>query len=241
MKNVRFTYAVLAVFILTACGFEDDDTRPEINPNPNPPEMNNPPIRFLALGDSYTIGEAVDEDQRWPNQLAARLAEFDQPVSEVTFVARTGWTTTELDEAIAETELSPPYDLVSLLIGVNDQFRGFDVAAYRPRLETLLNQAIAFANGDASRVFLVSIPDYAYTPFGGGSMSISQGIDAYNAVKAQTANDYGVSYINITPISRRGIELPNLVAGDGLHPSGEQYRRWVEEEILRVVRELIRT
>lgn len=241
MKNVRFTYAVLAVFILTACGFEDDDTRPEINPNPNPPEMNNPPIRFLALGDSYTIGEAVDEDQRWPNQLAARLAEFDQPVSEVTFVARTGWTTTELDEAIGETELSPPYDLVSLLIGVNDQFRGFDVAAYRPRLETLLNQAIAFANGDASRVFLVSIPDYAYTPFGGGSMSISQGIDAYNAVKAQTANDYGVSYINITPISRRGIELPNLVAGDGLHPSGEQYRRWVEEEILRVVRELIRT
>ncbi|MEM6398039.1 MAG: SGNH/GDSL hydrolase family protein [Bacteroidota bacterium] len=200
----------------------------------------NEPISFLALGDSYTIGEAVDEDQRWPNQLARRLEEFDQPVSEVKIVARTGWTTTELDAGIADADLSPPYDLVSLLIGVNDQFRGLDVATYRPKLENLLNQAIAFADNDASRVFLVSIPDYAFTPSFGGSTSVSQGINAYNAVKAQVANDYNVPFINITNISRRGLETPSLVAGDGLHPSGEQYQRWVDEEILRVVREMIR-
>ncbi|MEM7573459.1 MAG: SGNH/GDSL hydrolase family protein [Bacteroidota bacterium] len=225
---------LLILLMLCTCGSTNDDDMP----TPIPPGAQEPaptPLRYLALGDSYTIGEDVAEQDRWPNQLARELGNSDFPVGEVQFVATTGWTTDALDNGMNNADLTPPYDLVSLLIGVNDQFRGFDVATYRPKLENLVNRAIEQAGGDTSRVFIVSIPDYAFTPFGNGRESITNGVNAYNAVKAQVANDYGLPYINITPISRQGLDRPELVAQDGLHPSGEQYRLWVQEEIRRVV------
>ena len=228
---------LLCLLMLCTCGSTNIDNMP--TPTPAPEQEEDTSLRFLALGDSYTIGEAVAEEDRWPMQLARELGNSNFPVGEVKIIATTGWTTTELGNGIDQAEFSPPYDLVSLLIGVNDQFRGFDVATYRPRLEDLLNRAISLAGGDSSKVFMVSIPDYAFTPFGGGRESITNGVNAYNAVKAQVANDYGIPYINITPISRRGLDQPELVATDGLHPSGEQYRLWVEEEIKQVVLSLL--
>ena len=150
-------------------------------------------------------------------------------------VARTGWTTDELNQGINQrTDLRETYDLVSLLIGVNNQYRGYSIDQFALDFAALLNRAILFAGGRAERVFVLSIPDYAYTPFGGGDMDISEEIDAFNAVNAQITMDRGVRYFDITPISRRGLDQPDLVAGDGLHPSGKQYGLWVQQMLLTV-------
>lgn len=183
---------------------------------------------YLALGDSYTIGESVSEAERYPNQLADSLSKRSVFLDPVDIVARTGWTTDELDAGINDrTNLKATYDLVSLLIGVNNQYRGRPVDEYEEEFRALLQRAIDFAGGDKERVFVISIPDYAYTPFGNGNNTISEGIDAFNAVNESVTGSYGISYFNITPISREGLAQPDLVANDGLHPSGAQYARWV--------------
>ena len=192
------------------------------------------PVRFLALGDSYTIGEGVEETKRWPNQLADTLAmrgiEMDRPV----IVARTGWTTAELNDGIAEANLWGPFDLVSLLIGVNNQFRGpsrgYTQQGYRTEFAELLQQAIGFAGGDASRVFVVSIPDYSVTPFvsEANKARVAEEIEQYNAINQEESITAGVAYFNITPVSRLAAEDPSLLAPDGLHPSASMYRKWVE-------------
>ncbi len=176
----------------------------------------------LYLGDSYTIGESVPESARWPALLAARL-KLPKPQ----IIAKTGWTVAELDAAIDATKPVGPYAMVTLLIGVNDQYRGGSAADYKPAFRALLTRAVGFAGGDASKVLVVSIPDYGRTPFGAAkAASIGPEIDAFNAVNKAEAAKIGARYVDITPASRW--DRPDWVAKDGLHPSGAQYIAWTD-------------
>jgi lysophospholipase L1-like esterase len=186
-------------------------------------------IRYLAIGDSYTIGERVAINERYPEQLVEALRKDNITIQSSRIIARTGWTTEDLSTAITDAKLNDStYSMVSLLIGVNNQYRGRNVETYAPEFEKLLQKAIQLANGKKEKVFVVSIPDYAYTSFGNGNAQISAGIDAYNKVNKEISDKYGVTYFNITPISREGLMDKELVATDGLHPSGKQYKRWVD-------------
>ena len=184
--------------------------------------------RYLALGDSYTIGESVGVEERWPHQLVARLRERGVNVATPEIVARTGWTTDELSGAIAEANPQGPYDLVTLLIGVNNQYRGRDVEQYRGEFTALLRQAIVFAGGDARRVVVVSIPDWGVTPFAKerDTTKIATEIDRYNAVNREEASRLGARYVDVTPGSRRAATEASLIAADGLHPSAKMYAEW---------------
>jgi lysophospholipase L1-like esterase len=202
-------------------------------------------IRYLALGDSYTIGESVPEEDRWPNQLAARLktspqfGEADGSL-EVTIIARTGWTTEELWEAIQAVEIKPPYDLVSLLIGVNNQYRGRDIEEYRKGFIFLLKKAIEYAGGDPNHVVVLSIPDWGVTPFASSrdSEKIAVEIDQFNSVNEEESKKAGVHYVDVTPISRAAVNDPSLIAADGLHPSGKMYAKWVRQMLPTVLKML---
>ncbi len=185
---------------------------------------------FLALGDSYTIGESVAESMRWPEQLVSQLNENGHQFKKPTIIARTGWRTDQLSEAIENTTLTPPYDLVGLLIGVNNQYQGKSIEVYQKDFEELLKMAITLAGNDKNRVFVVSIPDYGFTPFGAAKREkISRELDDFNAINKSIALQYQVAYFNITDISRSDVK--GLVAEDNLHPSGEQYRLWVNKMI----------
>ncbi|MBT1706142.1 SGNH/GDSL hydrolase family protein [Chryseosolibacter indicus] len=187
------------------------------------------PIKFLALGDSYTIGESVSENERWPALLGLVLKEEGYSVSDTLIIATTGWRTDDLKRAIQAQKPDQHFNLVSLLIGVNNQYQGKSVESYEPEFEDLLSIAIQHAGGDRSKVFVVSIPDYGYTPFGKDKqVEISKAIDAFNSANQKITEHYGIKYINITDISRRGFEDSSLVAADGLHPSGKMYGLWVE-------------
>lgn len=197
--------------------------------------------RFLALGDSYTIGEGVAPEERWPERLTARLrAEgFDLVPPEI--VAVTGWTTDELSAGIEEADPQGPYALVSLLIGVNNQYRGRDVGEYRAEFRALLRRAVAFGGGEAGRVLVVSIPDWGATPFAQddarSAAQITGEIDAYNAEACAEAEAAGARFVDVTPLSRT--DDPAYVTGDGLHPSGAQYAAWTEH-ILPAARAALR-
>lgn len=179
--------------------------------------------RYLALGDSYTIGESVPAEERFPVQLARQLGLGDPEI-----IAKTGWTTDELNAAIDDAKPRGPYDLVTLLIGVNNQYRGRDAEQYRGEFAALLQRAIGFAGGNPKKVIVVSIPDWGVTPFAEGRdrAKIASEIDRYNAINREEAGKAGARYVDITPISR-GTDL-SLVAGDGLHPSGKQYTEWTK-------------
>jgi lysophospholipase L1-like esterase len=188
-----------------------------------------PKLTYLALGDSYTIGESVGESERWPMQLIAQLNAVGKNYDVPKIIATTGWRTDDLGNAIWKEDPKPGYDLVSLLIGVNNQYQGKSVDAYKPDFEELLKKAISLAGGDKKRVFVVSIPDYGYTPYGKPKQAtISVELDKFNAANKEITEKMGVRYINITDISRKGFEDPQLVAADGLHPSGKQYKLWVD-------------
>jgi lysophospholipase L1-like esterase len=186
-------------------------------------------LTYLALGDSYTIGESVEENERWPVQLKDSLKVRGVLLDTPEIIATTGWRTDQLKEAMSSKDRFD-YDLVSLLIGVNNQYQGKSVESYRPEFEELLKLAIERAGGDKERVFVLSIPDYGYTPFGESNRErISSELDVYNSVNQEITNQYGIKYFNITGISRKGLVEPGLVASDGLHPSGDQYALWVKE------------
>lgn len=188
---------------------------------------------YLALGDSYTIGEGVGADDRWPVRLAAALAGSGIPLSEPRIIARTGWTTAELLEAIGA--VSPPpsanHDLVTLLIGVNDQYRGHGLGVFRSGFEALLARAVELAANDARRVVVVSIPDWSVTPFARsdprGQAAIAAEIDAFNAVAHQLATASGAAFVDVTAASRRAAHDGDLLAADSLHPSASMYETWV--------------
>ena len=195
-------------------------------------------IRYLALGDSYTIGESVSESERWPNQLAAVLAEKNIQ-ADVKIIARTGWTTDELWLGIQADPPQGTYDLVTLLIGVNNQYRGYSPNQYREQFRFLLNKCIEYAGEEVNRVVVVSIPDWSATPYAVRFSKpvdvISKEIDLFNAINREETDKAGAHYVDITPLSRQ-IEgdLP-LLASDGLHPSGEMYKLWVEKALPTVV------
>ena len=222
MQTIHLLLIVL--LSITACA---DDSQPDNTDETNQPD----PLTYLALGDSYTIGESVAQSERWPVQLAARLDADGIDIQAPDIIATTGWTTRNLIDGIAAADIEgQTYDLVSLLIGVNNQFQGRPIQEYRDEFTELLNAAIAFAGGDKERVFVVSIPDYGYTPFGASNQAaISAGVDAFNDAARSITESKDIAFYNITPISREWEAGDNtLVASDGLHPSGEQYRRWVE-------------
>jgi len=196
------------------------------------------PVHFLALGDSYTIGQSVSIYDRWPNQLAAELTNRGYNVADVTFIAQTGWRTDNLKTAIDQQQPLTGFNLVSLLIGVNNQFQGGNTSTYYTQFENLLKTAILLASNKPEHVFVLSIPDYAYTPYGGGSSIISAQIDQFNSINKVLSENYKVKYVDITPISRMGILKPELVASDGLHPSGIMYGLWVQEILKSVEKEL---
>ena len=186
-------------------------------------------IRMLALGDSYTIGEGVAIDDRWPMQLAAMLRARGLSVATPTIVARTGWTTDELSAGIDDARLKGTFDLVTLLIGVNNQYRGRSADEYRVQFRALLARAVGFAGGRASHVIVVSIPDWGATPFADGrdGARIALDIDAFNAVNRDESVRVGAPYVDVTPISRRAASEHDLIGGDGLHPSPRMYAAWV--------------
>ena len=189
-----------------------------------------PASHYLALGDSYTIGESVSVADRWPNQLAKLLQDQGIPI-EVTIIARTGWTTDELWQGIQATKIQPPYDLVSLLIGVNNQYRGYDIREYRKEFVFLLNQAIEYAGKRPDHVIVLSIPDWGVTPFASGRdrEQIAKQINEFNAVNRKESQAAGVHYVNVTPISREAVEDTALIASDRLHPSGKMYAAWADK------------
>jgi len=188
------------------------------------------PLRYLALGDSYTIGESVTFDQRWTTQLAERWS-TNGAKWKTTTIAKTGWTTDELNQALNEADLALPYDRVSLLIGVNNQYRGREVEPYRFELNGLIQRAIGYAGGRKDEVFLVSIPDWGVTPFAEKRdiALIAQQIDQYNEAMHQEAKAHGLNWIDITPISRRKSVQSDWIAPDGLHPGPSMYQAWVEK------------
>ena len=189
-------------------------------------------LRLLALGDSYTIGEGLPEAERWPEQFCAALRELDVEIAGPRIIARTGWTTDELSSAINDAEPLGEWDMVSLLVGVNNQYRGRDLENYRDEFSALLGRAIGFAGGRKDRVMVLSIPDWGVTPFGQGcgrdTLRISAEIDAFNAVNREIADANGVFWLDITGLTREFGARPDMLAGDGLHPSGAMYALWVE-------------
>lgn len=185
---------------------------------------------FLALGDSYTIGEMVESSQRWPNQLIKLMESEHEKYNIPIPIAHTGFTTDELLQSIQQFNIAGKFDLVSLLIGVNNQYRNYSTAIYEKEFEELLQYAISKAN-EKSKVFVVSIPDWGFTPFGDqdkrGPEQIGKEIDLYNAMAKEICKKNNVTFIDITAISRN--HDSTLLASDLLHPSGKQYGLWAEK------------
>jgi len=222
MKSFIITFCCFPVILIFSCA-----------KNKYPFQMTEPKkaYTYLALGDSYTIGQSVLSSENFPNQTVQLLNQQNYNFKSPEILATTGWTTDELQTNINNHVFTPPYDFVSLLIGVNNQYRGRTVENYKPEFESLLKQAIQFAGGNANRVIVVSIPDWGVTPFANGRdrAQIAREIDDYNAANRYISGIYKVHYIDITPGSREAATDLSLVAGDGLHPSAKEYTRWAQK------------
>ncbi|WP_289023236.1 SGNH/GDSL hydrolase family protein [uncultured Salegentibacter sp.] len=221
-------YIIFLSFIVIGCGTsnvisEDSETG-------NSYAMD---YSYLALGDSYTIGESVPESARWPVQLAVRLRERGYKVAPPKIIAKTGWTTGNLLSVMrSELNYTRKFDLVSILIGVNNQYQGKSIEAYEKELREIFKLALNHSKQREKGVFAVSIPDYGVTPFGQeNAETIATEIDQFNAVFKKVAGEFEVDFYNITPISREAARDDALIAPDGLHPSELMYRYWVDEII----------
>ena len=188
------------------------------------------PYSFIALGDSYTIGEGVNEDERWPNQFVDVAYEsgvdFDQPM----IIAETGWKTYDLLNAIDQTNFTKKYDYISLLIGVNNQFNSRPIDEFEEDLNKLMDEMKRIKKNDGS-IIIISIPDWGYSPFGESSdmSDISEQINLFNSSLRKFATTNGLKYVDVTEISRRGINEPDLITNDNLHPSGIMYLEWAKK------------
>ena len=217
------SFLITIMFVMTMC---DNQKHSKNNHNDEPRTIKT----ILSLGDSYTIGQSISETERWPNQLAKVLQNSGIDVEQPKIIARTGWTTTELLNGIQNSQLDSTYDLVSLLIGVNDQFRGLGINYYREGFLKLLNKAIEFAGNSTNHVIVLSIPDYSVTPFVQykDTSAIRQELDQFNALNKKLSEQAGAHYVNITPISRKALKDRTYLAPDNLHPSGKMYAEWVK-------------
>ena len=194
------------------------------------PEINTTKT-YLALGDSYTIGQSVPENDRFPLLLVSDLNAKDYNFNAPRIIARTGWTTGELKNAILQENISKNYDLVTLLIGVNNQYRGNSIEVFRTEFIELLSMAISFAGNNTKNVIVVSIPDWAVSPYGssGNRTKISEEIDLFNTVKKEETLKMNIKFVDITPVSRQALNKPEYFASDGLHFSGAMHQLWVDE------------
>jgi len=207
---------------------------------PPPPPVPALELKTLALGDSYTIGQGVALSDRFPHQLAEGLRTAGKTMAEPVYIAQTGWTTGNLLAAIETRKPPEDFDIVTLLIGVNNQYQGRDTAEYKAQFELCVQLAIKHARGRKDRVFVVSIPDYSVTPFGQRTNpgQISREIDIFNAINARITAEAGISYTDITPGSREAFTNPALIAPDGLHPSGLEYKKWANRLFEVVVKRI---
>jgi lysophospholipase L1-like esterase len=219
--KIQHNVTLFLVLLLIGCSTENISTT-----NPEPNKI----IKYLALGDSYTIGQSVCETCRFPIQLQTELKNNLTPkdVFITNIIAQTGWTTTNLKSAISAQSPSNDYDFVTLLIGVNNQYQNRPFSLYELEFPELVNIAVTKVKGIKANVIVVSIPDYAYTPFGNGNTTISSQIDAYKAFAENYCIQNNITFVNITDITRQGLAQPNLVASDGLHPSELAYSKFVE-------------
>jgi len=238
-----FRVLMVGLFMLAmACSKQDSiaETPIEEPPIEEPEVIDTDGLSYLALGDSYTIGEGVQALKRWPNQLIDRLEDNDIEIGLRKIIAQTGWTTRNLINAIENTDLSD-FDeecLVSLLIGVNNQYQGLSFEIFESEFDLLLDKSIELAKSK-EKVFVVSIPDYGVTPFGSSNQEeIGEELDLYNEYMANKCSSLDIPFIDITEISRDLGDGENALASDNLHPSGFQYEKWTEE-ILPVVKELL--
>jgi lysophospholipase L1-like esterase len=186
---------------------------------------------YLALGDSYTIGESLPPGDSFPAQLVGQINNgFGLSCHKLKIVAKTGWTTNELQQGIQRAKPSGDFDLVSLLIGVNNQYRSYPQEQYVKEFGQLLNQAIGFAGGKKERVVVVSIPDYGCTPFGEEmAEKIFRDLTWYNTEAQRQCQKDGIHFVDIFPISRKAASEPDLIAEDRLHPSAKMYALWAME------------
>jgi lysophospholipase L1-like esterase len=189
------------------------------------------PLTYLALGDSYTIGESVPLEKNFPHQVVELLRKEKINIDAPAIIAKTGWTTDELQEQLTRVRLTVPFDFVTLLIGVNNQYRGRSEKEYAQQFEELLQQAIGYTGDKTDHVIVLSIPDWGATPFAKdrNRNEIAKEIDEFNAINEKIAKKYKVHYINITPFTREAATDRTLVADDGLHPSAKDYSRWAEK------------
>lgn len=214
MENLRYVFLFLSFYLMNMMETNAQKT-----------------ISYLALGDSYTIGESLPLGDNFPHQTVSLLRKKAISITDPEIVAKTGWTTDELIEAISKRSLKSNYDYVSLLIGVNNQYRGRELATYQKEFEQLLQQAIQFAGGKSQHVFVLSIPDWGATPFAEGRdrKKIEREIDQFNTINLKITHQYQVNYIEITAGTREAKEDLSLVADDRLHPSKKEYARWAEK------------
>lgn len=217
MNLIKSILFFLTILILSSCSADSAIVVPPKN------------YKYLALGDSYTIGQSVCGTCRFPAQLKDSIGQYLNPndTFSVKIVAQTGWKTYDLKSAIAAENLTDDYDLVTLLIGVNNQYQNQPFSIYEQEFPELVATAIQKAKGDKNNVIVVSIPDYAFTPFGQGSASISEGIFGYNEFAKNYCLANNITYVYITDITRQGLLEPELVASDGLHPSALAYAQFV--------------
>ncbi|WP_300440511.1 SGNH/GDSL hydrolase family protein [Christiangramia sp.] len=229
MKNLYFLFLSLLFF---SCSSTVDSTNNQV------PE--DPKLTYLALGDSYTIGESVMETERWPVQLAEQLRDRGYKMAAPKIIAKTGWTTEDLLRGMEnELNIQRDFDLVSILIGVNNQYQGKLISEYEEDLRTIFRKAVNHSKTMEKGVFAVSIPDYGYTPFGSANQEeVSAEIDKFNEVFRRVADEFEVPFYNITPISREAKENPELVASDGLHPNELMYQLWVDQIVNQVAEKL---
>jgi len=216
-----YTY-ILIVIVVVGCN-RTESSAPPVTTGP----------RYLALGDSYTIGESVGETDRYPMQLARMLREQKIEIAGPQIIAVTGWTTDELNAGIDRANPQGTYGLVSLLIGVNNQYRGRSVEEFRKQFAGLLTRAVGFAGGESKHVIVFSIPDWGVTPFAQGQdrARIGREIDQFNSVCRDECAKRNIAFIDITPISKKAADDRTLVADDGLHPSGKMYELWAREAL----------
>lgn len=223
--------AVVCFVVFAAC------TKEPVTRNAQEPDFPvKDTISYLALGDSYTIGESVSARSSFPLQLADSLRKQGVLIQGLTVIAQTGWTTGDLKAAIATENLTQKFDIVTLLIGVNNQYRGYSQVAYREEFVELLKTAINFAHGNAAKVIVISIPDWGATPFGGSGSNkdISNQIDQFNQINKEETLKFQANYTDITSISREAVKNPSLVAEDGLHPSEKTYALWVQQLMVKL-------
>jgi len=217
---------ILFVLLVVSCSSENDSSTESIQPKN---------YKYLALGDSYTIGQSVCETCRFPIQLQDSISKYISAVDtfQTKIIAQTGWTTSNLKSAIATQNPTNDYDLVTLLIGVNNQYQNVPFSVYEQEFPEFINTAIQKAKGKKENVIVVSIPDYAFTPFGNGNSTISTQIDSYNAFAENYCLMNAITFVNITDITRLGLTQTNLVASDGLHPSTIAYTKFVQRILPR--------